>query len=140
MAGSTVVTNVSASLSWVRVPAAGSRPTGTITLVGGGQTACLHWPLGKSRADGSCLNRRPQRGGLKQQARSLSYFVFLTSIIHASVPKASVGVNFTQPLNVSLFCVSNCGEESSEISSVISRLVLLCQVSRTSSSLSISRH
>lgn len=67
VAGSLVIADFSASLSWVKVPVAGSRPTGMITPMSGGQTACLHWPLWKSTADWNCLNRCPQRGGLEQQ-------------------------------------------------------------------------
>lgn len=67
VAGSLAVADFSAALSWVRVPVAGSRPTGTISPMGGGQSACLHWPLCKSTADWNCLNRCPQRGGLEQQ-------------------------------------------------------------------------
>ena len=79
VAGSLVITDFSASFSWVKVPAAGSRPTGTIAPMSGGQSACLHWPLWKSRADGNCLNGRPQRGGLEQQAFSPSSFSFRLS-------------------------------------------------------------
>lgn len=67
VAGSLVIADFSASLSWVKVPVAGLRPTGMITPMSGGQTACLHWPLWKSTADWNCLNRCPQRGGLEQQ-------------------------------------------------------------------------